>query len=233
MAEAPETPTPPEPEAPNDGGGHGAVAVLLALAAVVGVALGGRASLVSSSATDAWQLALRQEIKRGAAEVEDVRYVYNSEAPIAFNYRAVKLRAQEIRQAAKTAPADAKATLELEAKALDVYAENLGGSIQKGLADDRYTTPAGGFDAAKRLADQRKRYPDLVAIDPDEAQRSGDRLSRQSILEMAATIPAGIAFLLGAVAEAFTRPRRWLLIAGFVLVAGACGIGIVVEAVYA
>ena len=233
MAEAAETPATPEPEASKADGGHGAVAILLALSAVVGVALGGRASLVSSNATDAWQLALREEIKRAAGEVEDVRYVYNSEAPIAFNYRAVRLRAQEARKAARTASPTAKATLELEAKALDLYAKNLGESIQKGLADPRYTTPHGGFDAAKRLAYQRGRNPDLVAIDPERAQRSGDRASRQSILEMAATIPAGIAFLLGAIAEAFARPRRWVLIAGFALVAAAATVGVVVEIAYA
>lgn len=233
MAEAPETPPPVEPAEARGDTGHAAVAVLLAVAAVVGVALGGRASLVSSNATDAWQLALRQEIKRAAAAVEDVRYVYTSEAPVAFAYRELRLRARVIRRLQASAPASTRPLLRLEAEALDLYAKNLGEGIQQGLADARYTTPKGGFDAAKRLADQRRRNPDLVAIEPESAQRAGDRASRQAVLEMAATIPAALAFFLGAVAEAFSRPRRLLVAAGAALVAAAAVTGIAVEAAYA
>jgi FlaG/FlaF family flagellin (archaellin) len=108
------------------------VAVLLALAAVVGIVLGGRASLVRSSATDAWQGALRQEIKRAAGAVEDVRYVYTSEAPIAFQVDEAKIRATEARRAAARATGLTKRVLLLEANTLSLFAKNLGGASKRG-----------------------------------------------------------------------------------------------------
>jgi hypothetical protein len=50
---------------------------------------------------------------------------------------------------------------------------------------------------------------------------------------MTATIPAGLAFMLGALAEVFRRRRRMLLAAGLVALSAAVVLGIVVEGVYA
>ena len=61
----------------------------------------------------------------------------------------------------------------------------------------------------------------LVAIDAEVQQREGDRLSRRSLLEVLATAPAAVAFLLGAFAEAFHRRRTVLVLAGAVF--GAYG----------
>ncbi len=210
-----------------------AVAILLTLAAVVGIVLGGRASLVRSSATDDWQQALREEIKTAAARVEDVRYVYTSEAPVAFQFDEATIRAEEARRAAGRSTGTTRRVLLVEAKTLSLYAKNLAEGIQKGLATGRYRTPKGGFDAARRLADQRRRFPDLLRIDPNRAEHRGDRLSRHAALEIAATIPAGVAFLLGALAEAFRRRRRPLLLAGFAAVASAVVLGVLVEAAFA
>ncbi len=206
-----------------------AVAILLTLAAVVGILLGGRASLVRSSATDGWQQALREEIKAAAGRVEDVRYVYTSEAPVAFQVDEARVRAEEARRAAARSTGTTRRVLLVEAKTLSLYAKNLGEGIQKGLADSRYRTSKGGFDAARRLADQRRRFPDLLRIDPNRAEHRGDRLSRHAALDMAATVPAAVAFLLGALAEAFRRRRRLLLIAGFAAVLAAGVLGVLVE----
>lgn len=230
MSERPEEPTPSKAQS---AWGDRAVAVLLALAAVVGIALGARAALVRSSATDAWQGALRAEIKRAAAAVEDVRYVYVAEAPVAFEVDEAKLRAAEARRGAAGASGVARRALLVEARTQELVAKTLGQSIQEGLANPRYQTKSGGFDVARRLADQRSRYPDLVKIDPEQDQRHGDRLSRHAFLEMAATIPAALAFMLGAFAEAFGRRRRPLLVAGFVALGAAAVLGAVIEGVYA
>jgi hypothetical protein len=214
-------------------GNHRAVAILLALAAIVGIALGARASLIRSSATDAWQGALRAEIKRAAAAVEDVRYVYVAEAPVAFQVDEAKLRAAEARRAAVGVSGVARRALLVEARTQELVAENLGQNIQAGLANPRYETKSGGFDAPRRLADQRSRYPNLVKIDPEQDQGHGDRLSQHAFLDMAATIPAALAFMLGAFAEAFGRRRRPLLAAGFVALVAAFVLGAVIEGVYA
>ncbi|MBA2359230.1 MAG: hypothetical protein H0V84_12475 [Actinobacteria bacterium] len=206
-----------------------AAAILLALAAVVGITLGARASLLSSDATDAWQSAVRQEIKRAAASVEDVRFVYSDEGPQVFSIDVARLRAEELRKAAAAATGQAREVLTLEAETYSRYVAQVAKPPLPVGA--RYRTPEGGFDAPKRLADNRRRYPDLVAIDPQEPQRAGDELSRRAMFEIAATIPAALAFLLGALAEVFARPRRWLLLGGAAAVAAAAVAGVVLEVV--
>ena len=53
--------------------GYGGVAVLLAIAAVVAAIIGASASMISGSASDSWQSALRTEVKRSAAAMNDVQ----------------------------------------------------------------------------------------------------------------------------------------------------------------
>jgi hypothetical protein len=232
MTAEPEQAEEPVEEAPAEtpgGGSNRSIALLLTFAAVVGVTLGGRASLISSDAGDGWQSALRLEVKRAAAAVEDVRFVYESEGPIAFDVRQIRTRAAALRRLATASDPDVRSQLLLEARAQDLYAKNLASGIAKELTGPRYLTPQGGFDAAKRLADQRAKTPDLRDIDPTEAQEAGDRASRKSIVMMAATIPAALGFLLGAFGEAFPRPRRWFVLAGGLCVLGAAVVGLIAE----
>ena len=63
--------------------GYGGVAVLLAIAAVVAAIIGARASMISSVANDSWQSALRTEVKRSAAAMNDVQTLYQSDLPTA------------------------------------------------------------------------------------------------------------------------------------------------------
>lgn len=202
-------------------------AILLALAAIVGVAWGTRASLVSSSASDAWQSAIRQEVKRAAAVVEDVRYVYVVEGPQALDVFAARIRAKELRKAAARARGTERAALTVEAEALETYASQVAKSVEAAAA--RYRTSIGGFDHARRLADQRAKNPDLRDIDPEDAQEAGDRLSRKSLLEMLATVPAAFAFMLGAVSEGFRRGRALLLALGAFSLAASVVLGLVFE----
>jgi hypothetical protein len=212
----------------EENGSERAVAILIAVAAIVGVALGARATLLSSDASDTWKSAVRTEVKRAAASVEDVRYVYVTEAPLAMQVVTATVRARALEQSAQATQGIVRSALLAEAETQ----RTLAAQIAKSAPDvKKYGTRSGGFDAAKRLADQRKRFPDLVALDPDERQRAGDRISRHSMLDVLATVPAGIAFLLGAFAEAFHRRRRLLVFGGALFVAAAVVFGIVVEIV--
>src|SRR3954463_12000645 len=76
------------------------VAILLTLAAIVAAVLGARAAVVSSDASGEWQTAVPQEVKRSAALVEDVRYVYGAEATVALQAAAASIEADELRQSA-------------------------------------------------------------------------------------------------------------------------------------
>jgi hypothetical protein len=212
----------------EENGSERAVAILIALAAIVGVALGARATLLSSDASDTWKSAVRTEIKRAAGNVEDAHYLYVTEAPLAMQVVTARVRARELARSAETAQGVVRSVLLAEADTQRTLAEQIAKSAPP---VDQYATPKGGFDVAKRLAYQRNRYPDLVALDPDELQRDGDDLSRHSILDVLATVPAGVAFMLGAIAEAFHRRRRLLVLAGALFVVGAIVFGIVVELV--
>ena len=58
------SPPPAQPEEAEEGL---VVAIPLALAATVAAVLGARAAVVSSAASDMWQIAVREEVKRSAA----------------------------------------------------------------------------------------------------------------------------------------------------------------------
>lgn len=158
-----------------------AVAAALALAA-----------LLSSAAADAWQQGLRNEIKRSAALVEDVRAVYGDEAPLALELALAKARAAELPPAAAVA----------ERKAIFAIEQAVGGDH---LIGDRYARSV-GYDIGRRLADVRARRPNLLALDPDAALARGDRLSRWALLVMFSTAPLVLGFLIADVARRRMKP---------------------------
>lgn len=85
--------------------------------------------------------------------------------------------------------------------------------------EPEYELGKDGYDVLGRLADVRAEDPELVAIDPDETERRGAELNFESGLLVAATLPAALAFMCGALAHGFPSRRRWLVPAGFALTA--------------
>ncbi|MBI4260367.1 MAG: hypothetical protein HY658_07360 [Actinobacteria bacterium] len=221
--------TEPIPAAGSEPGGHG-VAVLLAAAAVVAAFLGARASLVSSAASGDWQHAVRQETKRAAALVEDVRFVYSDEASAAFLVAESEILAEEYRRQAEALSGTARAALVIEARVQEALAAAVGGNFEI-VTDPSYRTAEGGFDVGARLAAVRAAYPDLVAIDPDEPMDAADAAARRAVLGVGATLPVAAAFLFGALAQGFPGRRRPLLSAGFAFLALGALAGVLIEAV--
>ena len=82
------------------------MALLLAVAAVAAALITLVAVNASSDSSSAWQSALRQEVARGVAAVEDIRYVYEVEAPGAFQIASQEVQAEEFRTAASSASPD-------------------------------------------------------------------------------------------------------------------------------
>lgn len=208
--------------------GHSGVALLLATAAVVAAIIGARASFVSNAASDSWQSALRTEVKRSAAAMEDVRYLYQSELPVAIRILEAQLLQGELQAAAAIETGPAKQALQSEA---DVQAGIIAGlSSSSNLAGKpAYALPSGGFDLAKRLADLGAQYPALVALDPNSLETAGDGLAHEAEMLTLAMLPTSIGAFLGVLAQPFKRRRGLLLAAGSVAVAAGAVMALGVE----
>ena len=203
------------------------VAILLALAATVAAVLGARAALVSSAASGAWQTAVREEVKRSAALVEDVRYVYAVEAAVALRAAAAAVEADELRQSADSLGDAEKSAAESEAFVRQTSADVLTGAFD--LTKDPKYHAGDGYDVAARLADVRNQHPELVALDPGATMDTGSEDSRHGWRLVAATILAAVAFLCGSLAQGFPRYRSPLTVAGFAFVGLAAAAAVLVE----
>lgn len=204
-------------------------AILLTAAAVAVAIVGGRASLRSADATYLWHDAVRQEVKRAAAYVEDIRFVYSSETPVALKVNEARLRQEELAKAIATAPPAVGPLLEVEQRAQSDVANALRQNVDL-VSDPRYQT-TDGFDVARRLADARAKTPDLVAIDPDVPEAAGDDASHHAVRLVAVTPLIAGAFLCGSLAQGVARRRRrWLSVGTAFLVVGVAA-AVVVEVV--
>lgn len=186
--------------------------MLLAVAAVVATIVTLIAVNASGDSSDAWQSALRADVARGVAAVQDIRYVYEVEAPAAFGVAGSEVQAEEYRRAASSAPPMVRAGLELRAQALDLALDTVRGGAE--MAVPAYALPAGAYDTRRRLADRigaRGADPTYVARDPDGLMALGDAAAARSVRLMDSLVVIAFAFLFGALAEAFARWRQTLL----------------------
>jgi hypothetical protein len=229
-AEVREPPRPPEPEPPADGAGETPtiVAILLAAAAVVAAVIGARAASVGDDGSDTYHTSIREDVKAGAALVEDVRFVYQEEAALAFQVAESIARSGESRRQAQESEGLAKTLLETDAGAQEGVVETLRKSSDLAF-DPKYEVPGGGYDVLERLADTRAENPDLVAIDADATEERATDLNFESALLIATTVPAALAFLCGALANGFPTARRWLVPVGFALTGVSLILAVIVE----
>lgn len=208
--------------------GSRAVALLLAIAAVVAAIITARASLIASDAGDAWQASVSEEQRRGAMLLENVRYTFGTEGEVALMIASADVRAQEFRaEAARRSPEIAMALLaeaDVQQQVLDSTR-----SASEVASDPRYALPSGGYDLELRLADSRQELGDDLSIDPATSIAAGDAASDRAIRLTAATLGVGLAFLLGALAQALRRPRRLLLLAGWLAVLVTVAVAIALE----
>lgn len=208
--------------------GHGGVAILLTLAAVVAASIGFLAAMTSSSANDSWQSALRTEVKRSTAAMEDVRYVYGAQLPVAVRIIQARTVQAEMLAAAQGQSGPARAALLLEANVQGQVATAL--SQTPGLATNTaYAIPSGGLDLGQALAATRSENPQLLSLDPDGLEAAGDRLAHKAVLLALALIPTSAAAFLGVLAQPFKRRRTLLLRLGGVALAGGAALGLAVQ----
>jgi hypothetical protein len=201
------------------------IGILLAAAALFAAIFGSYASVLLSRAESAWQESVRLDIKRAGALSEDVRYVYQGEAPLAFSAAKNLALYQAVHNEESSRSGATKVALEVEASVdFDTAKAELKSS---GFDSAQYLPASGGIDVGRRLADVRNERPNLVHIDPLLAANSADSHSRQAERLIAATIPLAVAFLLGALARGFAGGGERLVRAGFIVLAMGVGYGIV------
>lgn len=214
------------PKEPGDGGTRWA-AVLLATAAMTAALLAMRSAFLGNDANDAWQRALRVEIKRGALVSLAVGYVYGAEANQAFGLTIREVLADEFRRrSAGHDPAVADVLLR-EARVHEGVVAQAKPAVE--ATSERYALPEGGYDLALRLVDERATAPDAIELDPDPIQAQGDRASRHAVLAMTATVPVGLAFLAGSLAMPWRSRRRVLIAVAWLAVLSGAGMGIALE----
>ena len=216
--------------------GHGGVALLLTVAAIVAAVISFRAAIISSSASDSWQSALRSEVKRSAAAMEDVRSLYQSELPIAVRILQARIVQAEMLAEAQGQSGPARQALLQEADVQGQIITALSSSSELATAP-QYSLPAraelrlaqGRVDEA--LADLRATYPDLLALNPDGLETTGDRLAHEAELTILALVPTSVAAFLGVLAQPFRRRRMMLLRLGALALAGGMAMFVVVQVV--
>ena len=216
---------------PSRPGSKGVAAVLLAIAAIMAAAVGARASIVSSDASDAWQSALRTEVKRSVAAVNDVSFLYLTEYPQATRVLPAKLIGDALRAAAAGQGKAVAQALEDEA-ALQLGLVDALSATNPLTADSAYVLPSGGFDLGRRLAVIRSggsEGPELLALDPDGLVATGDRLADKAMLLACALIPIGLCAFLGILAVPVRRRRRMLLAGGVVVLICGAAMALAVE----
>ena len=190
--------------------GHAGVAVLLTVAAIVAALIGVGAAMTSSSASDSWQSALRTEVKRSAGAMEDVRYLYQAELPVAVRIEQARVLEAEMLAAAQGESGAIKQALLMEA---GVQAQIVSALVPSSVLASKsdYALASGGFDLAKRLADLRTQNPVLLGLDPDALKATGDRLAHKAELLTLALLPTSGAAFLGVLAQPLRRRRLLLL----------------------
>jgi len=190
------------------------VALLLATAAVVAAIITLVALDSANDASGAWQSSLRQDVKRGVAAVEDIRFIYEVEGPAAFQVATQEVQAQEYRTAASSAAPEIRTQLDARAQVLEMTVEALRPSVA--MAVPAYALSAGGYDVLKRLS-ERLADPTRIVTDPDTTMALGDAAAARGDRLIDSIVIIGFAFLFGALAQTFTSARRKLLAMGWLV----------------
>jgi hypothetical protein len=189
------------------------------MAAIVAAMIGVGAAMTSSSASESWQSALRTEVKRSAGAMEDVRFLYQAELPVAIRIVQARILEAELLAASQGESGATKQALLLEASVQAQVASALSSSSDLASKSD-YALASGGLDLGKRLAALRAKSPDLLALDPDGLEATGDKLAHKAELLMTALLPTSAAAFLGVLAQPFRRRRLLLLRLGSAALAG-------------
>jgi hypothetical protein len=212
----------------EQGSTRNVVVWLLVASAVAAAGIGVRSQIVDSNGSGSYDQAVRQDVKRGAGVTEDLRFIYSEEGPTAFRVAESRIRGEELRRAARGKSGLESSYLKGEAGAQDQIIATLQPTVAL-TSDPKYKGRGDSYDLFRRLADERKKHPELLHVNPNATEKVGSDSAKSSTLLTAATIPVGFAFLFGSLTEGFPRRRRPLLVVGWVCLAIGVLFAIVVE----
>ncbi len=177
------------------------IAVLIALVSLTTALAAWRTNMVGSNAADANRQGLIDALKKGAAQNENWRKVYE-EAGHAATF-AIESIATDAMDASKdeSLRAAAKNLRQYLLPSLKLLSEPLG--TQK-----KYQKPDGAFDIEKRFADLEAEAPDMLALDPAASFELADRYSSEQRWLTVGTVLLAISLLWLGLAETLSGRGR-------------------------
>jgi hypothetical protein len=148
------------------------IAMLIALVSLTTALAAWRTNVVGSSAADANRQGLIDALKKGTAQNEDWRKVYE-EAGYASSF-AIESAAAEAMDASKDESLNAASRnlRQYLLPSLQLLSEPLG-------TQEKYLKPDGTFDIEKRFADLEAETPDLLALNPSASFELADKYSSE------------------------------------------------------
>lgn len=208
------------------------VVVLLAVAAIVGALIGGRAALLNDRGGDQLTDAINADVRSGARIVGDVRQLYEEDASVAHRVAELELLGEELAAvASEQTDAEATAILRGDAEANTAAAALLADTSSLLEGDGQAALDLTGVDLLERLGEIRdERSAELQALDPDALQAEAEDQLQASSRLMALLVVVALAFLFGALAEVLDRSHRLLLAGGYACLVVAGGAALLIEA---
>jgi len=177
------------------------IAVLIALVSLTTALAAWRTNIVGSSAADANRQGLIDALKKGAAQNEDWRKVYE-EASYASSF-AMESAAADAMDGSKDA------TLKEAAKNLRQYLLPNMQLLSEPLGtQEKYLKSNGNFDIEKRFADLEAESPDLLALNPETSFKRADNYSSEQRWLTVGTVLLAISLLWLGLAEILSGRGR-------------------------
>jgi hypothetical protein len=163
-------------------------------AVIVGAVLAGIVAVLYSGASGTWQQSIREETVRSGLRHEQVRAVYEDEAPLAIRVAAAQARAEALRGPAGRSELAAAERVVSAQLAFAIGQSAAPGSLAAGR---NYALPNGGFDVSRRLADVVRAGP--AVPDPERTAADGDaQAALAGGLGLLTVVVTGLAVVLAA-----------------------------------
>lgn len=178
-----------------------AIAILIALISLTTALAAWRTNIVGSNAAEANRQGMIDALKKGAAESENWRKLYE-EAGYAAAF-AMESAAADAMQASEdeSLKAAAKNVRQYLLPSLQLLSEPLG-------TQEKYSKSDGTYDLEKRLADLKAEEPDLSALDPAASFALADRYASEQRWLTVGTVLLAISLLWLGLAEVLSGRGR-------------------------